>query len=32
MSAASPLELEALTTGYGDVAVVREVSMRFPTG
>ncbi|MCJ2012465.1 ABC transporter ATP-binding protein [Methylobacterium sp. J-076] len=32
MSTASPLELEALTTGYGDVAVVREVSMRFPTG
>jgi branched-chain amino acid transport system ATP-binding protein len=32
MSAARPLELEALTTGYGDVAVVREVSMRFPTG
>ncbi|MDP4023979.1 ABC transporter ATP-binding protein [Methylobacterium sp. NEAU 140] len=28
----APLEIEGLTTGYGDVAVVREVTMAFPTG
>jgi branched-chain amino acid transport system ATP-binding protein len=27
-----PLELRDLTTGYGDVAVVRNASMRFPQG
>jgi len=27
-----PLELRDLTTGYGDVAVVRTASMRFPQG
>jgi branched-chain amino acid transport system ATP-binding protein len=32
MSAPPPLDLAAVTTGYGDVAVVRDVSMRFPQG
>src|SRR6267154_849392 len=27
---AAPLELREVTTGYGDVPVVRETSMRFP--
>src|SRR3954451_9697705 len=27
---APPLELQELTTGYGDVAVVRNASMQFP--
>jgi branched-chain amino acid transport system ATP-binding protein len=33
-AAAGPplLELERITTGYGDVPVTRNVSMRFPTG
>ena len=26
----APLELRGITTGYGDVPVVREISMRFP--
>lgn len=29
MEAAAPLELRGVTTGYGDVAVVRNASMRF---
>jgi branched-chain amino acid transport system ATP-binding protein len=28
----SPLEVRALTTGYGDVAVVRNAGMQFPAG
>jgi ABC-type branched-subunit amino acid transport system ATPase component len=31
-SAAFPLEVRELTTGYGDVAVVRNATMRFPAG